>query len=598
MKNYGITGLAAAAAMAAATLGTPLSAGSGLAPGDQRRWTLDFRARLEQPGGGRPIEVDLTGDWISTISAARSGEYDAALQLAGARITGEGVPSAPDEARQQLERRLARPFWATYRQDGQLLAVHFFRDVIASDRNLLEMIATETQLVRPPEERPAWTVLERDGAGEYLAIYNLVEPNVVMKRKLKYLHTDGTAGAPPDALHVDVTQSELRFSLDPNGAVVALDGRNGTRIGVPFGNAGPLAAITETHLANPRSSRAPDLIGSLARALPNVVTSPVGTEQPDPGQIRAENDRHLLEGRTTESLLEAAMANASDQMLAERLAALFRQRPQAAAAALALLRKGGPQKPIVNALGAAGSPAAIETLGTVARDRTLPVPLRIEALTAFLLMQHPSVEAMRRPPTLLDDDDARIASAARLASGALARAGRPEHPEEAEKIDAALIARYRKARELRERSDLLRALGNSIGPTVLPVIEETLRDAHGPARPEAARALRLATGAEVERLLSSAIASDEDPSVRSGAIFAAGFHHPLGPLLGEALIHAAKADPIEYLRRSAITLLRQNPNATAGVPEALAWIAEHDPKPGLRRLAQDALASIAGQGVR
>jgi len=133
---------------------------------------------------------------------------------------------------------------------------------------------------------------------------------------------------------------------------------------------------------------------------------------------------------------------------------------------------------------------------------------------------------------------------------------------------------------------------------VLPVIEETLRDAHGPARPEAARALRLATGAEVERLLSSAIASDEDPSVRSGAIFAAGFHHPLGPLLGEALIHAAKADPIEYLRRSAITLLRQNPNATAGVPEALAWIAEHDPKPGLRRLAQDALASIAGQGVR
>jgi hypothetical protein len=596
-----------------------------LAPGDQRRWTLEFRARLEQPDGARAIEVDLSGEWVSTISAVRPGEYDAALQLAGARITGEGVRSAPDEARplagrhcasgaaaclsqpgspvkqlpgkHELERRLARPFWATYRDDGGLLALHFFKDAIASDRNLLEMIATEAQLVRPPEERGAWTAVERDGAGEYLAIYNLAGPNVVVKRKLKYLHTDGTPGTPTGGLHVDVTQSELRFSLDSEGGILTLNGSNGMRIGVQFGNAAPLTAISETHLTNARMSRAPELIGSLARALPNLETSPVVTQQPNPEQIRTESDVRLLEGHSTESLLEAAISKSNDQQLRERLAALFRQRPEAASAALALLRQG-PQKQIVNALGAAGSPAAIQTLGAVARDRMLPVSLRIDALTAFLFMQHPSIEAMRHPALFLDDNDVHIASAARLASGALARAGRKEHPEEADRIDAALVSRYRKARDLRERSDLLAALGNSVGPAAVPVIEGALRDIHDATRRAAARALRLANGPEVEDLLSTTITSDEDPAVRSAALFAAGFHHRMGPVLGDALVQAARADPIDYLRSRAITLLRQNPEASPRIAETLAWIAEHDPKPGIRRLAQQALADGSGQIAR
>jgi hypothetical protein len=598
MKSYGLTGLAAAAAMAAATLGTPLSGANSLAPGDQRQWTLDFRAKLEQQGTQRPVEVDLTAELLSTISAVRSSEYDVALQLVDAHIVGEGVPNAPNPAKEQLERRLARPFWATYRDDGELLAIHFFKDATASDRNLLEMIATETQLVRPPEDRPVWTVLERDAAGEYLAIYSVAGTNAVVKRKLKYVHTAVSAGVPADALHVDVTRSELRFSLDPAGAIVKLDGSNAVRIGVAFGNAEPLAAITETHLSNPRSSRAPDLIGSLARALPNLMTSPIVTQQLDPEQTRADSDRRLVEGQTTESLLEAAIASTNDQMLPERLTALFRQRPEAAAAGLALLRRNAPQKRIVNALGAAGSPAAIEALDTLARDRSLPLALRIDALTAFISMQHPSVEAMRGPAALLDDADVQIASTARLVSGGLARAGRKEHPDEADRIDAALVARYHKAGDLRERFDLLAALGNSVGPSTLPVIENTLHDAHDPARLAAARALRLVSGPEVDGLLSRTITSDQDPGVRFAALFAASFHHPIGPVLGEALVQAARADPVEYVRSRAITLLRQNPDASPRIAESLVWIAGHDPKPGIRRLAQEALAHTPVQSAR
>lgn len=593
-------GLCVAAAIAAVMIGAPATraADAPNAPGEQRRWALDFRVQLEQPGGGRPVEIELRGDWVSTISAVRPGEYDVALQIADVHLRGQGISNPSPDAIEQAQRRLARPFWATYRTDGALLKVHFFKDVDPSDRNLLQMIATETQLVRPEPDRPVWTVLERDGAGSYLAIYQTLEFNAVVKRKLKYVHTDGLAGAPADSLQVNVRQSEIRISLDPQGGIASLDGSDGVRMGVPLGDTGQLAATVEMHLGNLRRGRAPELIGSLARALPDLVSSPVVTHRVDPEQARVQADDHLLEGRTTQSLLDAAMVKGGDPMLTDRLAALFRRRPEAPAAALAVLRKRGPQRRITNALGAAGSPAAIEALGSLAGDRGAPAPLRVDALAAFALLQHPGLEAMRIPAALLGDGDARVESAARMVSGALARAGRAEHPAEADTIDAALIARYRKVREVRELSDLLAGLGNSVGPSALPVIEEALRDPREPVRAAAARALRLAPGPEIDRLLSATITSDHDPGVRADAIFAASFRRPLSLQLGEALVHAASADPIDYVRSNAVMLLRQNPEASPRIAETLAWIAENDAKPGIRRLAREALASVSAGALR
>ncbi|HYM07626.1 MAG TPA: hypothetical protein VEU11_13795, partial [Terriglobales bacterium] len=156
--------------------------------GAQRRWKLDFQTRLEQPAGP-PVEVALTGEWTSTIVAARSGEYDAALELAGVHLTGNVGGNVPPEAVQQTEKRLSRRFWATYLNDGTLLKIHFFKDVSPSDRNLLQMVTAEAQFVRPDASKMVWNTLERDGAGNYLAIYNWVKPEAVVKRKLKYVHT-------------------------------------------------------------------------------------------------------------------------------------------------------------------------------------------------------------------------------------------------------------------------------------------------------------------------------------------------------------------------------------------------------------------------
>jgi hypothetical protein len=601
IANLGKAKLRMTAALAAVILiSAPAVRAAGVAatPGEQRRWALHFRVRLDQPGIQKPVEVDLTGDWISTVTAVRSDDYDAALQLANAHVTGAGGGSVPSDALEQTQQRLSRRFWATYRKDGALLAVHFFKDVSPSDRNLLQMIATEAQLVCPDRGESVWRVIERDGAGSYLAIYNRTEPLVVVKRKVKYLDTDGPAVGSANRIRVDMDPSESRFSLDSDGGILTLDGSDRARMGMPLGDGGQLATTTETHLSGLRASSAPELIGSLARALPDVVSSPIVTYQPDPAQARAQRDSRLLEGRGTGSLLEAAMSKDADPTLPDRLAALFRQRPESAGAAIELLRKNGSCQPITDALASAGSPTALHALATLARDPVLPRLLRMGAMIALIRIQQPRPEAMRIPAALLDDVDIQVKSAARMVSGALARAGRAEYPADSDKIDQALIARYRKSREVPELTDLLAAMGNSVGPAIVPVIEEALRDSRSLVRAAAARGLRLATGPDVDRLLSLTIASDSDPSVCAAAIFSAGFRRPLGPLIGEALVRAAREASADYVRSDAVNLLRQHPEASPRVVETLAWVAEHDSRPGVRRLAREAMASVLPQQAR
>jgi hypothetical protein len=569
------------------------------APGEQSRWSLTFSVRLEQTEGKAPIEIRLSGDWTSTITAVRKNDYDAALQLSNAKVAGQGASSAPG-AVAGLEQRLMRTFWATYRDDGSLLSLHFHKDVDPSDRNLLQMIATHTQLVRLESTRPVWTALERDGAGAYLAIYHQPEPNLVAKRKLKYIETDPAAGTAGRALTVAIEQSELRFALDAESSVAALDGTEQVRMFFPTASgdsaeSSQLAARVETHLASPRRSRNLELIGSLDRARPDVVSSPVVTHTPDPASALATSDLSLLDGYTTKALLEAAAANSGDRMHSERLAALFRRRPEASAAALDLLRKGGPRKPITDALGAAGSLPAVEALGRLVHDQNLSTTLRRDALTALILNQHPGPEAMRIPAAMLDDSDAQVRSSARFISGVVARAGRAESPGEAEAIDAALIARYRNASDTEDVIELLGGLGNSVGPQAVAVIKEALRDDRESVRAAGARALRLASEADVDRVLAVAITSDSHPNVRADAIFAAGFRRPLSPHIGEALLHAAKEDPIGYVRSNAVTLLRRNPGVVPDIAETLAWIADNDSKPAIRRLAREALASLASR---
>ena len=276
---------AVAAALAAATASFAASSTPSMSLGGQCRWSLDFRTSLAQSAAA-PVEVHLTGVWTSTIVAMRPGEYDAQLQITDIGFTGDAAQNAPAATLKDLQSRLARPFWATYRSDGGLLAIHFFRDVTPTDRNLLQMIATELQIVQPNSERPSWTAQERDGAGEYVALYVMLQRGHILKRKLKYVYIDGAAGGPANAVSIGIDESSVSFSVAPNGHVLSVDGTSRMHISLNLEKSQQLTIVADIHIGDLRTERAPELIGSLAHALPNVTNSPIVTHRMDPDEVR------------------------------------------------------------------------------------------------------------------------------------------------------------------------------------------------------------------------------------------------------------------------------------------------------------------------
>ena len=584
-------GLAVATTLVAAAAASPT-----VQPGDQSRWSLDFRASMEQPSA-RPMEVHMQGGWSSTISAVRAHEYDAQLQLADLQFTGDAVKGLPNASLTALQYRLSRPFWATYRSDGGLLSIHFFRDMSASDRNLLQMIATELQLVQPEATRQSWTAQERDGAGEYSALYVMPQPGRILKRKLKYNYTDGVAGASADALRISIDQSDITFSLTADHRVMRVDGTDRVRMCLSADakdKSQQLVAVTEFHASNLQTGRAPQLAGSLEREHANVIDLPIVTQEPDSALARAEADDRLLQGFTTEAVLASAFSkDAASAVPADRLTALFRSRPEAAQAAVDLLIRNGAHKTVTNGLGAASTLSTVAALSNLAHNEKLAEDLRVDALLAFVQMQHPMVEAMRVPSDLVTGPHPAVQSAARMISGALAHAGRAEHAAEADALDASLTALYRDAHEPREKNELLGALGNSAGPAATQTIEEALRDAAPSTRAAAARALRLAPGSDVDHLLAGVIGNDSDPAVRADAIFATRFRHPLPPALADALLQSASTDKVDFVRSDALAVLRQNLNASPRISQTLARIADSDANSGIRRQAKEALAVLS-----
>lgn len=413
----------------------------------------------------------------------------------------------------------------------------------------------------------------------------------IMKRKLKYLYIDGLAGARANAVHVSIDQSEITFSLAAGGPVQAVDGIDRVNMDLPPDKAQQLTAATEFHLSNLRTGRAPELVGSLNRVRARISSSAIVTQGTDATLVRSEADERLLKGMSTDAVLAAAFANGDSDSAAspDRLAALFRSRPEAASAAVNLLVKEGTKRNVTNALGAAGSLSAVSALNDLAHNAALDEKLRVDAIVAFVQMQHPMVEAMRVLEDLMNDPDANIRSAARMMSGALSRAGRIEHAPEADAVDASLIALFRSAQDTSEKAEMLGALGNSAGPSTVPVIEEALHDPAAAIRAAAARALRLAPGPDVDRLLAAAITSDPVGVVRSDAIFATRFRHPLSASLADALMQAAGADTARFVRSNAIAVLRQNPTASPQIPETLKRIAQLDADAAIRRQAGEAL---------
>jgi len=191
-----------------------------------------------------------------------------------------------------------------------------------------------------------------------------------------------------------------------------------------------------------------------------------------------------------------------------------------------------------------------------------------------------------------------VASAAAIASGALARAGRAAQRAEADAIDAALNRALPQRQGGRKAFQPARCAWQQRGPMALPVIEDALRDPGNPARPAAARALRLAEGPEVDGLLSGAITGDNDPHVRSGAVLCC----QLSPSdrFGSGRSAGARRQRRPGPARAKLRHQSASSEPWRLCPDCgtLKWISENDTEPGIRRLAEEALKSFSGGPAR
>jgi hypothetical protein len=586
VATVGVTHWRRAASAAAA--GSDASFAGAPAPGAQRRWHMDLTADMSPSDDAPPQRVRLTGEWVTTVSAARAHEVDLACEVDDAAVSGpQGGGSPRDET---LRRRLSRRFFVTVREDGTAVRAYFPKDMAPEDRNLLLILPTETQLVRPRDAGESWTAMERDGAGLYLASYVKDGPHGIVKRKLRYTELDGVGAASSTGFGIDILTSERRFDLDDGGRIGSYEGGDRLRVTTQITRGQSLAMATTVRLWDPRDQSVPALAGSLARGADDVDASPIRTQQLDPAVQRRLRDERLLSGRSADDLLASAEAPSPPPELSPRLAALFRLHPEQVPQAALRIRRGVATKLLANALGAAGSTEAVRALGALAHDRGVPSSTRVSALTSLMQLQHPA-EAMRVPLDLLDDADAPTREAACLTAGALARAGRADHAADADAIDHALADRFSRETTSSRRRELLGAMGNSGGPTLAAVLLGVLSHGAPGERPASARALRFVAGPDVDRALATAIASDPDVQVRFDALFAAGFR-PFAAL-ADVVIHAATSDDDEQVRSAAANLLGAHLEAP-GARDALLRVQEQDPKPEVRRRAGELLHPAGG----
>jgi len=553
--------------------------------GQQYRWKAVFRAGL-QGDRAQPGVAGLSGEWRETVVAVRTNEYDVKFQMASPRLEGAKLGQTGPKGLALAEERLSKPFWITIGFDGAFRSVHFTKDMEPSERNLLQTIATETQFVTGDPSRSVWTSVERDGGGGYLAIYQRSDAAHIRKKKLKYVEAD-TNNPASTIVSLDIEESEVNFTLAADGAIAVMDSVQRISLSVPGQAGNALMTRFEVHLSNLQSSVQTASVAGIPRGVEDL---PITTHRLDPKVAQANVDNQLLAGQSNAAILAAAENKTPG--IEAKLAAMFRRRPASIALAASRLAGGAGMHAIASAMAEVATDACIDALGSVAQNPAASNEARINALLAMQGLQDPSLQAMRIAVSLLDDPEIKLAAVARLTSGALARAGRKNHSEEADAIEVGLVARLQRATTVEDRKAYMSALGNSAGPRAFSVLTAALKDAREDIRAMAARDLRLVPGPENDILLASVLTRESSAVVRADALFAMRFRQPFTVTLRDAIVNAARTDSAESIRSHAVSLLRNDAGQPAEVADVLEWIGQNDSSPAVRRTAIETLAAI------
>ena len=567
--------------------------------GEEVRSRARVTVRLDLGRGAPPQEMELEGEWRTTVTEVGDGLARVACELADLRATareGSADSARAADAGPELAREIGRRFFVSQRADGSVFEVWLPRGMKPAMANILLTLAGEAQLVRPPQAQPAWIIEERDVNGAYLAAYQETAPGRFHKQKARYLEAVAAAQAAPATAapgqpnaganvrpNVRIDHSDIDLVADARGRLLELRADDTTTLevaGISF-----TVSLRFTLDGRARSPRPPSRAPSPTNASTSNRTR-WRRSGLDPEAEAARRDRALLAGASADDLIaelralpadEAGSRSRAASTVLARWEALLHLEPATAARLPALVRgESAPRgKLLVDALSAAGTEPAQAALAGVAADPAARAALRVYAVQYLGLQRSPAPSAVAGLRALIDDRDPDLAQAALLALGACARSLRATAPERTREIVAELLARLGRATAAKSRQDVVVALGNAGDPGSLAALRGLIQDTGGALRTPAIEALRFIDDPAVDTLLGSLLGRTGDSSARFAAISALRFRD-VGPFTVQ-LADVARHDPVQHLRGAAIDLLGSRLGDLPALRPLLEEVAHRDP---------------------
>lgn len=492
--------------------------------GARHRYEVSLSYELRHGDRTDSATSEVTGAW--TVAYAGDNDRGRMFRAELVDVTG---------AHGDIARAAARPYFFTTTEEGRVLDLAIPVDLDDGARGILGTLAATFQMTE--RSASAFETQETDTFGRYRARYARTARGLHRKR-VDYEHVVGDG-----VLQATVVETGTDFALRADGWPAEIIGKELTRIGTEQLVVHVGARFRLVHAGVTRGVE----LGS-AEGLAVVPIDAAAR-----GRSQASLDRELVDGALFADLI-AELARVGDDPHARgyqllRLSALFRLDDEAARAAGSHVRDGNANAEVViGALGEAGSPVAQRVLGELVAERTVAADARLQASAALGLSATPTTDTLRTLAAA-SQGDGDLASTALLARGNAALRLSDGDPSAAGAVVDDLLARLRRATEPSEIELVIRALGNTGDPRIVPALSAAFSTGSLAIQVASTEALRLVPGADgilAKRLDHPASA------VRIAAVFTVS-GRPLDPFLA-ILDRRARADVDVEVRRAIVDL--------------------------------------------
>lgn len=566
-------------------------------PGAQRSYLVDMQIEAALEAGATntnnvppaaPMQLSIKGQWVETFVGGLAGTARYHVILSDSKVLVGRHPAGA------LRGELETPFYFERDNVGAVQGFYFDRSTTDLARGILKSAVAMRQIVvRPGQE---WTTKELDPTGEYEAQYTRGPgPAEIRKRRTGYTRLCTARGLRPTA---DVGSAEVkddtRMTLTDKEELERIETTAQTKVRTAEGLPTAIGKLQgslvfrdrriDTSMLEDFQSRRGELERVEMLTKPDVSPSAEAWRESDAqvvGKSTLADMVHALQKLPVEDRRGRAEAMA-------KLRADFRLRPEDTRKAARLVETTPVEdgKAITAALGGAGTPEAQRALVAVVDNARVPLPVRLNASTAILLLEQPEPVVVGELQRQMHDPNEHIRGASSLALGSVLQRLAEDHAAEHDRGLDSLIASFQNATTPGERVMALRSLGNSGHARVVPLAWQAYSDEHIDVRVAAVHAVRFVPGAQAEELLSKAMLDDSEAHVRIQAIETVTAHRFV-PAYFAAYDAVLSGDQFPLVRRAAVQSLSKASHA----PQAIEMLqrAETDPSEDVRVVATLAL---------